>query len=118
MSLISGQGEDDFAAGRRAERQAEAALREQEATSRQQVLTEDARLSTARQVLAAEAAAGNGNTLTDALEDLLDFAEERLRVNRGLLAAAKPSTSQTFDLTLTSDADLLAEVKRRMERYR
>lgn len=56
-------------------------------------------------------------TLGD-LRGLVAFARERLAVNRGLLAQQRqPSQpSETFDLALVTDEDLLREVAARLKR--
>lgn len=87
-----------------------------ESVSRQAPLPEDARLLRAR--LHVE----NGQALTDddvlllplgLLRDLVAYADERLLVNKGLLAAAKQPEEKPVDLTTVSTDDLIRECFRR-----
>lgn len=60
------------------------------------------------------------NSADEAITGLIAFAEERERVNVGLLAEnsalkAKARQPEAVDLSATSSADLLAELTRRLE---
>lgn len=84
-----------------------AALAEQEKTSRQEPTAEDRRLTAARALyedLDSEQA--------PVLGDLIAFAEERLKVNRGLLAQQKAPENQTEPSALSDDALIFELAKR------
>lgn len=83
------------------ERRALDALAAQEATTRQERLPEDKRLMMAREY--AEKHSDGGVRLV--LADLIAYCEERLAVNRGLLAQSKPQEPVSQPTLLSSLGD-------------
>ena len=100
------------------EERALAALAEHEAISRQQE-TPDPRMVAARRFLESQGAltADVEDEAVIVVRDLFYFALERLRVNRGLMAAAKgvlePEVVAGPDLAQASTDDLFREMVRR-----
>lgn len=99
------------------------ALARFEAESRQSALPDDDRVARAKTFLETTQvyrADGSDDVEADqVIVGLLDYATERLRVNRGLLAQQRQSESAVESVTAlrdVSDGVLLAEVKRRMSR--